>query len=277
MADEFNNTGHFFSPAAMMWRVHREAILLLAGGRALLMQIAHPKIAAGVSDHSSFHDDPLGRLQRTTEALWSIIFDEKSVAQAAVNGVKRVHQRVHGAVGAAEPLPAGTPYDAFDEELLLWVHATLIDAAIQSYELFVRPMTVNEKACYYEESKTLARLFDIPEALIPQSLPEFNVYMVSTIESSAIAVGTAAQTIAQDIIYPTPWILKPGAPVHRLATAGLLPAKLRRAYGLQWSDRRKNLFLLMARLIRGLLPLTPRFLRIVPNARRSEQRLRLSR
>ena len=257
-----------------MWRVHREAVLLLAGGRALLMQIAHPKIAAGVSDHSQFHEDPLGRLQRTTDALWSIIFDEKSSAQTALEGVKQVHRRVHGAIGPAEPLPAGTPYNAFDEDLLLWVHATLIDSALQSYGLFVRPMSIDEKMRYYEESKTLARLFEIPEKMIPESLADFQSYMEQMVKGSAIAIGPAARIIARDIIYPTPWILKPGAPVHRLATAGLLPEKLRRAYGLPWSETRAALFLLLARVIRGLLPLTPRLLRIVPNARRSERRLR---
>ena len=116
--------------------------------------------------------------------------------------------------------------------------------------------------------------FDVPETLIPPSFADFNTYMERSIESSAIAVGPAARTIARDIIYPTPWILKPGTPVHRLATAGLLPEKLRRAYGLQWSARRERLFLLMAGIIRGLLPLIPELLRIVPNARRSERRLR---
>src|SRR3954468_24045750 len=103
--DRFENPRRFFSPGGTLWRVHREAILLLAGGRALLMQIAHPKIAAGVSHHSQFHEDPLGRLQRTTNTLWSIIFDEPFAAQQSVNGVKKVHRRVHGEIGPAEPLP----------------------------------------------------------------------------------------------------------------------------------------------------------------------------
>src|SRR5205814_10596181 len=119
------------------------------------------------SHHSRFHEDPLGRLQRTTNALWSSIFDETFAAQKSLNGVKKVHRRVHGEIGPAELLPAGIRYEAFDEELLLWVHATLIDSAIQSYQLFVRTITAEEKARYYEESKNLARLFNVPETLIP--------------------------------------------------------------------------------------------------------------
>ena len=66
----------FFSRDAMIWQVDREMVLLLAGGRALLMQLAHPKVAAGVAEHSHFKADPLGRLYRTMGAMWSIVFDE---------------------------------------------------------------------------------------------------------------------------------------------------------------------------------------------------------
>ena len=126
--------GRFFSPDAMIWQVDREMVLLLAGGRALLMQLAHPKVAAGVAEHSHFKADPLGRLYRTMSAMWSIVFDETSAARASLEQVKSVHRRIHGMVSPAESLPFGTHYDALDIELLLWVHATLIDSAMVAYD-----------------------------------------------------------------------------------------------------------------------------------------------
>ena len=111
-------------------------VLLLAGGRALLMQLAHPKVAAGVAEHSHFKADPLGRLYRTMSAMWSIVFDETSAARASLEQVKSVHRRIHGIVSPAESLPFGTHYDALDIELLLWVHATLIDSAMVAYDHF---------------------------------------------------------------------------------------------------------------------------------------------
>src|SRR5262249_32261449 len=134
----------FFSPDTMIWQVDREMVLLLAGGRALLMQLAHPKVAAGVAKHSHFRDDPLGRLYRTMGAMWSIVFDEASKARASLEQVKNVHRRIHGIISPAESVSLGTPYDALDVKLLLWVHATLVDSAMVAYDLFVKRFAADE-------------------------------------------------------------------------------------------------------------------------------------
>jgi uncharacterized protein (DUF2236 family) len=263
----------FFSPDMTFWQVDREIVLLLAGGRALLMQLAHPKIAAGVADHSHFKQDPLGRLYRTMSTMWSITFGEISEALLALNQVKNVHRQVHGEIKPAEPLPAGTPYDAFDEELLLWVHATLIDSAMVGYDLFVRPLTQLEKVRYYEDSKKLADLFEIRSAIVPSSLEKFNNYVERMLAGNAIAVGPTARSLANEILRPKPWILRPGGPWFRLVTAGSLPEGLRSAYGLNWSGREEKMFRLVTRAIRFFLPLVPKPLRIVPNARAAERKL----
>jgi len=261
----------FFSPEMMIWQVNREMALLLAGGRALLMQLAHPKVAAGVADHSHFKDDPLGRLHRTMSTMWSIVFDDVPRARAALARVKNVHKKVQGIVKPEEPLPPGTPYDALDAKLLLWVHATLIDSAIVAYDLFVKPMTLGEKSRYYEDSKRLAQLFEIPDSLIPSSLRDFNDYMEKMLGEGEIAVGPNGRSLAMEILYPPPWILKPAGPLFRLLTAGLLPERLRNVYELSWNDRKKKRFLFVARAARCMLPFVPRALRMAPNARHAEK------
>jgi uncharacterized protein (DUF2236 family) len=261
----------FFSPDAMIWQVDREMVLLLAGGRALLMQLAHPKVTAGVAEHSHFKADPLGRLYRTMSAMWSIGFDEASEARASLEQVKSVHRRIHGIASPAESLPFGTPYDALDVELLLWVHATLIDSAMVAYNIFVKPLAPDEKSRYYDDSKKLAYLFEIPERILPSSLVDFDSYMDQMLKGGEIAIGPTARTLAQEILFPRPWILRPAGPLFRLITAGLLPERLRKAYGLGWNERKEKNFRLFAKGIRRLLPLLPRALRIVPNARASEK------
>lgn len=261
----------------MIWRVDREMALLLAGGRALLMQLAHPKVAAGVAQHSHFKDDPLGRLHRTMSTMWSIVFDELPAARAALGQVKNVHRKVRGIIQAAEPLPPGTPYDALDEALLLWVHATLIDSALLVYDLFVSPLTGDEKSRYYEDSKTLAHLFEIPDALVPPSLGDFNDYITAMLTGGEITVGPTARSLAGEILRPRPWVLKPAGPLLRLITAGLLPEKLRVAYGLKWNGRTRTGFSFVTKAARWALPLIPRPLRIVPNARHGEKMMSLRR
>ncbi len=262
----------FFSPDMMIWRVDREIVLLLAGGRALLMQLAHPKVGAGVAEHSQFKGDPLGRLYRTMSTMWSIVFDEASLAHAALERVRNVHRKVQGTIPAAEPLPTGTPYRALDVELLLWVHATLVDSAMVAYELFVKPFAPGEKSRYYDDSKNLARLFEIPDALVPASLVEFDRYIDRMLSGGEIAAGPTARALAEEILYPRPWILRPAGPLFRLITAGLLPERLRIAYNVGWGKRKERTFSLIAKGIRGLLPLVPGPLRIVPNARVAEKR-----
>jgi uncharacterized protein (DUF2236 family) len=262
----------FFSRDAMIWQVDREMVLLLAGGRALLMQLAHPKVAAGVAKHSHFRADPLGRLYRTMGAMWSIVFDEASKARASLEQVKNVHRRIHGIISPAESVSLGTPYDALDVELLLWVHATLIDSAMVAYDLFVKRLAHDEKARYYDDSKNLAHLFEIPETLVPASLVDFNRYMDRMLGGSEIAVGPTARALAKEILRPRPWVLKPAAPLFRLVTVGLLPERLRKAYGLGWNKRKEKMFRSFAKGVRGLLPVVPGPLRIVPNARAMEKR-----
>ena len=250
--------------------------LLLAGGRALLLQLAHPKVAAGVAQYSRFQQNPLARLQRTMSAMWSIGFDESAKAYGALARVGNIHKQVHGSVRAGEAVPPGTRYDARDPQLLMWVHATLVDSAIMAYDIFVKPLSLQEKARYYEESKKLAALFEIPDEVVPQSLAEFRVYFDKMLQGNTLAVGPTARSLAHDIVYPRPWILRPAAPLFRVVTAGLLPERLRSAYGLRWNRRRETIFRLFVRFFRLLLPLVPAPLRIVPNARAAEKRLGLS-
>jgi uncharacterized protein (DUF2236 family) len=260
-----------FSPENKIWQVDRELALLLSGGRALLMQLAHPKIAAGVAEHSNFRDDPLGRLHRTMSAMWSIVFDEAALAGEALERINNIHAKVHGTVPAGEPSYGGMAYDAFDQALLLWVHATLIDSAIVAYELFVKPLCAEERARYYADSKKLARFFQISDRLIPASLKAFTAYMEWMMGGPAIAVGPTARSLARDILYPHPWVLRPAGPIFRLLTAGLLPERLRHGYEIAWNHRREKTFRLVAASIRQLLPVVPQKLRIVANARRAER------
>lgn len=261
----------FFEQHSTIWRVNREVILLAAGGRALLMQVAHPKVAAGVAQHSDFQKDPFARLHRTMAAMWSIVFDAEPQARAALEAIEKVHARVRGVVDPGEGSFAGTPYDANDQELLLWVYATLIDSALVGYEQFVAPMSRREKNAYYDDSRALARLFGIDEKLIPTALDDFEQYMHRMIAGYEITVGPTARTLGRDILYARPRLFKLAGPLFRLVTAGLLPEKLRQGYGLKWSARRAKLLARFSRMVRLLLPLIPGAIRIVPNARAAEK------
>jgi uncharacterized protein (DUF2236 family) len=180
---------------------------------------------------------------------------------------------VRGLVSQKEPSFAGAGYDASDQELLLWVHATLIDSAMIAYDRFVAPLREADKIDYYNDSIKLARLFGIEGTIIPSGLAEFEAYMKQMLNGGVIAVGPTAKRLAQDVLYARPWIFKPAGPLFRFVTAGLLPEKLRRDYGLSWNERKAKMFSTLAAVIRAVRPLVPTPLRIVPHARKAERDL----
>ncbi len=126
----------YYGPESVTWKVTRESAVLLGGSRAILMQIAHPLVAIGVEAHSSYRTDPLGRANRTFLLGEHLTFGNSTQAQQAARTINRLHTHVHGEL----PLDAGSyqqgaHYSAKDQDLLLWVHATLIDSLLLAYKL----------------------------------------------------------------------------------------------------------------------------------------------
>ena len=260
-----------FGPSSVTWRVNREMTLLLGGGRALLMQVAHPLVAAGVAEHSHFREQPLQRLRQTLDLTLTITFADAAAALRAVRAIERVHARVHGVLDRDVGLfLRGTRYDANDPKLLFWVHATLIDTALLVYEQFVRPLTDDERCAYYEESKITARLFGIPSALIPPTFDDFVRYVDQMLHGGALAVSPAAREIAASILNPPlPLGLKQLLQWRNFLTVGLLPSVLRRQYDLSWGPVRQGMVDTVRLATTTLLPLVPTVVRALPHARRA--------
>ena len=131
-----------FEPDAAIRRIGGESALMLAAGRALLMQVAHPLVAAGVADHSGFQEDPWRRLARTMQAVYAVVYGTRPEAERIRRGVAAAHAHVHGELREhVGRFAAGTPYRADDPALTLWVHATLVDTALVVYSRFVGPIS----------------------------------------------------------------------------------------------------------------------------------------
>ena len=259
----------YFTPDDAIWRIGRELALMLGGGRALLLQVAHPLVAAGVAQHSDFRADPWKRLEGTMNAVWAVVFGTRAQADRAAARVRAMHRRVNGEI--AEPMgpfPAGTSYSALDPELLLWVHATLVDTALLVHSEWVRPLSAHERQDYYEDMKTCATLFGTPAEVLPRTYGDFAEYMEERLASDEIVVTATAREIARDVLRPpVPLALRPGIELVNVVTAGLMPPRLRREYGLGWGAARSVGVTASRQWVRRIaLPLLPGRLRRVPAA-----------
>ncbi len=268
-ADRFPPEG-LFAPDSPIRRVHREGVLLLGGGRALLLQIAHPLVAAGVAEHSRFREDPFGRLRRTLDAMLAIVFGRREVALAWAARVRGIHASVQGVLGeAAGPFPRGAPYDARDPDPLLWVHATLIDTSLRIHDRFFGGLDPAARVRYYEETKQVAEVLGVPPEVLPPTLESFHAYMDEMLGSDRITVTAAAREIAAAVLHPPfPPVSGAAGALTRFVTAAMLPPRLRRDYGLAWGPRRDAGWRWLERAGSAALPRLPRALREMPQARR---------
>jgi uncharacterized protein (DUF2236 family) len=227
----------YFAPDSLVRRLGNSPVTpFLGGGAAVLLQVAHPLVAAGVVEHSGYDRDLWRRLVGTLRALYLVSFGDREEADAAAATVQAVHARVHGLTTTRlGPFPAGTPYDANDPALMQWVHATLVHASLAAYQRFVGPLTRPERERYHAEMNLVAELFGTPTRVLPHSYREFQDYFEGQLRSATITVTPPARDVAAVILAtPLPAPARIIAPAHRLATARILPARIRREYGLRW-------------------------------------------
>ena len=252
-----------YGPGSISWRIDRESILFLAGGRAALLQLAHPFVAHAIDQHSNTRSDPLGRFQRTFTHVFDMVFGELDHALASARRVHAIHERITGQVGENVGRYAkGTPYQANDDAALFWVQATLIDSAVLAYEQVVAPLSLDEKERYYREARRFSLLFGIDEAVMPPTWSDFEDYTLRMHEE--LAVGEPARNMAAFLLSPA--ALRPEAVArwYRTMTTGLLPRALRKAFGLPWSTRHKLTYRASLAALRRSYRLVPLRLRAMP-------------
>jgi len=215
-------------------RVNGERLVLLVWGRAILMQLAHPLVAQGVADHSSFREATVTRLRRlhgTIKAMLDLTFGDADTKGATTDRINAIHDRVHGRLSEdAGRWKAGTPYSATDPALLTWVEATLLDSMPMAYQEFVAPLTPVEIDAYCHEVSMGSERLRIPAGMVPASRGALDVYLQQILDSDVLSVTSVAREVAHEVIEPPgARALWPATTVTRLVTArGYIPDALAR-------------------------------------------------
>jgi uncharacterized protein (DUF2236 family) len=257
-----------FGPGSMAWRIDGEVLVLAGGTCALLMQLAHPAVAAGVDQHSDFRADPFARLRRTLTASYAVAFGSLPRAEAAIRRVNAIHAAVRGHIPES-----GAAYHATDPALLLWVHATLIDTALRVYGRYVAPLTPDEEQAYHAEARQVAIRMGVPESGVPQTLVELRDAMAQMMADGTVRVDATARSLAPFVRYPKRFPPRAVWDMAHLISDSVLPEPIRRGYGIRWSPAREDGMQRLAAVSRRVVPRLPAVLRRAPQARRAEGRV----
>ncbi|MBA2380920.1 MAG: DUF2236 domain-containing protein [Chloroflexi bacterium] len=252
--------------------MNREAMLLMgAGPRALLLQLAHPDVAAGVADHSDFRADPWARLNGTLRSYLTIVYGTVTAARAEIRRLNALHRTI-----------TGPTYRARDPDLALWVHATLVDSTMVVADRWLEPLGRERRVRYYAETMPIGRAFGIPERLLPPDLDAFERYVAAALAPGGpVRVGDVARELADVVLHPPLGLILPilaAVPARAYAwtlwpAIGLLPSNVRQDYGLRWGPLERAVAAWLVAGFRMWRPLLPPDFRQMPQALAADLRL----
>jgi uncharacterized protein (DUF2236 family) len=253
-------------PGSPVWELAGDARLYAGAGYALLLQVAHPTVGAGVREHSNFQADPYGRLFRTLDYTYSMTYGGPRLAAEVGRRVREMHKQIKGVK------PDGEPYHALEPEAYAWVHATLADAILNGHRRFGVRLSGSDLESFWAEWRRSGRLVGVRERDLPADWPGFRAYfdrMISERLERTDAVGDVLEALTDPAAPPLPvlgdrvWRVArvPFVRVFELATIGMLPPPLRRRLGVTWTKRQQVELRALGRAARAATPLMPRSLR----------------
>lgn len=273
-------TTHGDAGIDLLRRINGERLVILGWSRAILLQLAHPLVAAGVYDHSDFRSSPLAavkRLRSTVRAMLAIAFGDVARQARAIGGIQAIHRRVNGVIpDAVGVFPAGTPYSAEDPALVLWVHTTLTESTLIVYDRFIEPLAIDARDRYCDAAATLPVALGARSEDVPRSWTALTAFNDRAIQSGEIEVGRQARELAAVLVGgPVPRMVPPAGWLNRLVTAGLLPPRIRRGYAFEWTPGRERSLERVADVIRTVRRVTPAFAARFADARVADRAARV--
>lgn len=263
-----------FGPASLTWRIDREAVIFLGAGRALLLQLAHPWVAAAIAQHSRTLADPIGRFHRTFGIVFPMVFGSLDRAMLSARQLHRRHAMIVGEMPeTVGPFAAGSRYCANDIPSLRWVHATLVETALMAHDLVLPPLTAEERERYWSESRLYGALFGLTADDLPADWSGFTAYTAAMAQSETLTVSPAAREIATQIFDGArPWLRPPRW--YRALTARMLPEPLRAGFGFELDERDTRSADNALKWIRRVYPRLPNRLRYAGPYQEAQARLR---
>jgi uncharacterized protein (DUF2236 family) len=259
---ERNAEEHYFPPgSSMARRVHGErAVGLLYGQRALLIGALEPLTYTGTMLSTWSGNRPFERLARTAKIQETVFLGTRAEADAALAKVRRLHEKVKGELPVvAGAFPAGTPYSAFDPELMLWTLAVIADSGREMYETLVRPLDPEERERLWQDYVRFGELFGLPPSEVPASHVEFKAWFDGKLAAPDLQTTEHGLEMAPLVAFrqPVPAPARGNIALQNHLIKGTLPSRVREIFGIRWSRAHEASFRAMAaasRRSRGFFP-----------------------
>jgi uncharacterized protein (DUF2236 family) len=261
--------GYF--PAGSMLRFVQEhrAVGQTYGQRALIVGATNPVPYVGTSASTLAKERPFERLARTALAFETIFFGSRTEADRLLAAVHSMHTKVQGTLEQDEgSFRAGTPYDAFDPELMLWTMAMLADSSRVCFETLVRPLEPWERDELWADWVRFGELFGMPRDVAPSTADGFDAWMTEWLDSGRMHLTDEARTVGRAIAtdMPVPVLMTPGIRLTNLCVIGMLPPQVRRLYGLRWTPAHRVAWRATTAAVRRTQGLVPESIRLGDNA-----------
>ncbi|MFJ4210253.1 oxygenase MpaB family protein [Paenarthrobacter sp. NPDC089675] len=236
-----------------------EGVLLAGAGRAILLQIADPRVGHGVADHSNFVDRPQDRLKATLTYVYAIVYGSEEQVTAVRRAVNRAHAPVRR---TADGTSSG--YSAFDASSQLWVVATLYNTALTVYEQVHGTLDDETADLMYRDYARIGTALQLPADMWPVDRAAFAQYWNEQL--AVLRPDEKARKIARDLLYPVggPALMRLVMPVARFLTVGLLPDHLRQGFGFDWTPVHARRFDRTMRVVGRVYPRLPQRIRHWP-------------
>lgn len=259
---DMKNSFEPFGPDSITWKINRERVVLLGGPAAAVLQVAHPQVAMGVSAHSKFRTDTMGRLHRTLEAVYTIAFGTPEEVEHVRSGVARAHRVVKG-----------EGYSAFDPDAQLWVLATLIMGSVTMYRRFVGPLISQELDQFLRENERFGEVFGLDPELLPKSWDAFEAYYEKMLNGPLLGSHPLCADVANAVITAdSPCFMRALSPVFRVMTTEYLPQELQNRLKIEHGVLASTFWPILDRVLPSLIRVSPASVRFAPHYRRALRR-----
>jgi uncharacterized protein (DUF2236 family) len=245
--------------------VHGErSVGLLYGQRALLIGALEPLTYTGTMLSTRSADRPFQRLARTAKIQETILLGTREEADQALAGVHRLHESIKGELHEAAGVhPAGTPYSAFDPQLMLWTLAVIADSGRAMYETMVRPLSEREREDLWQDYVRFGELFGLPRSEVPGSYREFSAWWDGRLSSPNLQATEHGLEMAPLVAFrqPVPAAARGNLAVQNHIIKGTLPPRVREIFGIRWSGAHEASFHTITATHRRARHLFPRRMR----------------